>query len=192
MAQDLRKLFNEKNSSKSEVKMSNGHEMRFMELLDKQLPNDKPYFTFSFIKIAASIVVLLGLSYGFYSIFPEEKANNEEIVNADGGDNTLKSLADVSPDLKKVEDYYLASINLELSKLELTPENKELVDGYMVRLKELNDEYDRLTLEWNENGLNEETLDALISNLKLRLNLIVQLKKKLQEYSEDSFKEQSI
>ena len=28
--------------------------------------------------------------------------------------------------LKRVEDYYLASINLELSKVKLTPENKEL------------------------------------------------------------------
>ena len=101
-------------------------------------------------------------------------------------------MGDISPDLKKVEDFYLASINLELSKVNLTSDNKDLVDGYIERLKELNSEYDNLTIEFNENGPNEETLDALIDNLKFRLNLVMQLKQKLQEFSQDNFKEVSI
>ncbi len=96
----------------------------------------------------------------------------------------------MSPDLKKVEDYYLASINLELSKVQLTPENKELFDGYVERLKELNDEYDTLILELNDNGLNEDTLDALIDNLKFRLNLVMRLKEKLQEFNNDVFNQE--
>ena len=86
----------------------------------------------------------------------------------------------------------MASINLELSKVQLTPENKELFDGYVQRLKELNDEYDKLTLELNDNGPNEETLDALIDNLKFRLNLVMRLKEKLQEFNDDSFGQESI
>ena len=38
----------------------------------------------------------------------------------------------------------------------------------------------------------QETLDALIDNLKFRLNLVMRLKDKLQEFNEDSFKQESI
>ena len=75
-----------------------------------------------------------------------------------------KSLGDVSPDLKKVEDYYLANINLELSKIELTPENKDMFDGYVQRLEDLKKEYNTLSIELTENGPNEQTINALIIN----------------------------
>ena len=56
----------------------------------------------------------------------------------------------------------------------------------------MNDEYDNLTVELNENGPNEDTLDALINNLKFRLNLVTRLKEKLQEFNDASFTEESI
>jgi hypothetical protein len=187
MAQDLRKLFKEEEGIK-EVKMSKGHKARFLELLDKEMPNEGKSSHFSFLNIAASVVILLGLSYGAFQFFNSSKAvdPNNTVVN------NIKSLGDVSPDLKKVEDYYLASINLELSKVQLTPENKDLFDGYIERLKELNEEYDLLTQELNDNGPNEETLDALIDNLKFRLNFVMRLKDKLSEYNSDAFKQESI
>jgi hypothetical protein len=189
MAQDLRNLFKEDHQDKH-LEMSKGHEDRFLQKLEKELPQkQKGSHYFSFLNIAASVIVLLGLSYGAYNYFQSTitSDNPVEVVSTD-----LKSLGDVSPDLKKVEDYYLASINLELSKVQLTTENKELFDGYIERLKELNTEYDKLTVELNENGPNEETLDALIDNLKFRLNLVMRLKEKLQEFNDDSFTEESI
>lgn len=187
MAQDLRDLFRNKDVVKPEPPLSQGHEDRFLKRLESELPKDKPRSGFNLFSIAASVIVLLGLAYGAFTMFPDTK------LDTDMSNGTpLKSLGDVSPDLKKVEDYYLASINLELSRLKLTTENKDLVDGYMLRLKELNDEYDNLTLEWNKNGLNEKTLNALIDNLKFRLNLITRLKDQLQEFNEGTFKEESI
>jgi hypothetical protein len=190
MAQDLRDLFKNETTAAQNAKMSQGHEDRFFERLEAELPNSQRKNTFNFFSIAASVVVLLGLAYGAFTIFPTSEIKPDE--KEQSGGVKLKSLGDISPDLKKVEDYYLASINLELSKLELTSENKELVDGYMSRLKELNDEYDRLTMEWNENGLNEKTLNASIANLKLRLNLLMRLKDQLQEFNEDTFKAEAI
>ena len=189
MGQNLKDLF--KNQPKDEsIKMSEGHEARFLDKLDDALPQKKKSSHFGFLNIAASVIVLLGLSYGAFQFFnsPEQPVVPKEIVTAE----KIKTMGDISPDLKKVEDYYLASINLELSKVNLTPDNKDLVDGYIARLKELNSEYDKLTVELNDNGPNEETLDALIDNLKFRLNLVMQLKEKLQEFSEDTFKEVSI
>ncbi|WP_296381329.1 hypothetical protein [Winogradskyella sp.] len=189
MAQDLRNLF-EEDPKEQHIKMSEGHEARFLQKLGKELPKKTSTNLFSFLNIAASVIVLLGLSYGAFQFFQTPSADPIEptIVESAGP----KTLGAVSPELKKVEDYYLASINLELSKVQLTPENKELFDGYVQRLKELNEEYDRLTLELNDNGPNEETLNALIDNLKFRLNLVMRLKEKLQEFNDDSFMQDSI
>ena len=184
MAQDLRNLF-EKDRLEQSAKMSQGHEARFLEKLDKELPVEKKSSGFSFLNIAASVVVLLGLSFGAYQFFKTSPIEPDKIADTD-----LKTLGDVSPDLKKVEDYYLASINLELSKVELTPQNKELFDGYVLRLQELNNEYDKLLEELNENGPNSVTLDALIENLKLRLNLVMRLKDKLEEFNDDAFEQE--
>jgi hypothetical protein len=189
MAQDLRHLFKE-DPEEAHVKMSEGHDARFLQKLDKELPKKKHFRRFNFLSIAASVVVMLGLSYGAFQFFQVATPDITEPIVAETSD--LKSLGDVSPDFKKVEDYYLASINLELSKVKLTAENKELFDGYIKRLKELNEEYQRLTIELNENGPNEETLDPLINNLKFRLNLVLRLKDKLQELSDDAFEQESI
>ena len=188
MAQNLRELFkNEPNDN--QIKMSDGHEARFLDKLEASLPEEKKTSHFGFLNIAASIVILLGLTYGAFKYFdtPINPDDSTEVATSN-----LKTMGDISPDLKKVEDFYLASINLELSKVKLTPENKELFDGYVERLKELNTEYDNLTIELNESGPNQITLDALIDNLKFRLNLVMQLKEKLKEYNSDAFVEESI
>ncbi|WP_250434116.1 hypothetical protein [Hanstruepera flava] len=183
MAQDIRKLFEDARNN-TEDRMSSGHEARFLKKLDNQLPIKKSK-RFTWLQIAASIVVVLGLGYGTYSYF-----NNpiEPVKVVDTNNKTIeeptKSLGDISPDLKKVEDYYLANINLELSKVKLTPDNKELIDGYISRLDELNKEYKRLSIELTESGANELTVNALITNLKFRLNLMYRLKEQLKMLNE--------
>ena len=189
MAQDLRNLF-EKEDKVQNVKMSEGHEARFLQKLDEELPRKKTSNRFNFLNIAASVVLLIGLSFGAFKILDGPSVTNPNQPTEDIADT--KSLGELVPDLKKVEDYYVASINLELSKVELTSDNKELVDGYIERLKELNEEYDKLIKELDENGPNEETLDAIINNLKFQLNLVTQLKEKLKEFNEDTFVQESV
>jgi len=183
MAQDLRHLF-ENEKKDSQLKMSEGHEARFIKKLDNALPEDTSIKKrFSILKIAASIVVLIGLAFTAYKFSQQPIAIENTVVENENQtkEDQLKSLGDVSPDLKKVEDYYLANINLELSKIKQTPENKELFDGYVIRLAELNQEYKRLSVELTENGPNELTVSALIDNLKLRLNLLYRLKEQLHD-----------
>ena len=178
MAQDIRKLF-EDDQKASKQQMPKGHKDRFFEKLEAEFPVTKQPNRFTMYQIAASLVVLLGLSFGAYQFFKTpiyslEPDKKQEVV-------TLKSLGDVSPDLKKVEDYYIANINLELSKVKLTKDNKEVFDGYITQLEELNKEYKRLTVELTENGPNELTVSALIDNLKWRLNLLYRLKEQLNQ-----------
>ena len=188
MVQDIRELL--KNDQKlSQDKMSKGHEARFLKKLEEELPKDTPKNMFTFFNVAASVVLLIGLTYGGYKFVNF----NQNTVIPEVATNTVaaKTIGDVSPQLKKVEDYYLASINLELSKMKITSENKELFDGYLARLEDLNNEYNRLTEELIEAGPNEQTVNALIDNLKFRLNLLYRLKDKLNELnnSENNYEE---
>ena len=158
MAQDLKKMFNDDRELKT-GKMPEGHEARFLKKLEKELPAQSINKRFSVWSIAASVVILFGLSFGAYRFF----------------EKPIENIA------KKVEDYYVANINLELASVKLTSENKELFDSYIVRLEELNNEYKRLSIELTESGPNELTVSALIDNLKLRLNLLYRLKEQLNE-----------
>ncbi len=180
MGKDIRALF-EKELNMTDEKMPEGHQARFLSKLDVALPLDeKPKF--NWLKIAASIVMALGIGFVTYNYFNVE-SSMKEVVDNDTEINVnakTKTLGDISPDFKKVEDYYLANINLELSKVKITPENKELFDGYVAKLEELNEEYNRLSLELTENGPDELTVNALINNLKLRLNLMYRLQKQLK------------
>ncbi|MBU2951485.1 hypothetical protein KO493_12335 [Tamlana agarivorans] len=177
MAQDIRELF--KNSKVTHQEMPESHEARFLNKLDQALPQKSQGYP-NWMKIAAAIVVFLGLGMGAFQIFKVE--NNEEssteVATAKPIEN--KTLGDISPGLKKVEDYYLASINLELSKIDPTPETKELLDGYLEQLEVLDRAYQKLSEELSTSGPSELTVNALIDNLKLRLNLLYRLRSQLQ------------
>lgn len=176
MAQDIRELF-EKEQQLSKEKMPKGHQARFLQKLEEELPeHGKQNTRFSFFSIAASVVLLI--SVGF---FGAKFFGGEDPIKGDDIVKTKPTIGEISPQLKKVEDYYLANINLELSKLEYTPESKELFDGYVSRMDELSKEYERLADELIASGPNERTVTALIDNLKLRLNLLYRLKEKLSE-----------
>ena len=179
MAQDIRELF--KNDKITTEMMPKNHQDRFLKKLDKAIPEAKKS-KFGWMYIAASVIVLFGLSFGAFKYFqPKVAGNIQEVVNTKNVDT--KSLGDISPGLKKVEDYYLASINSELSKMTFTSGTKELFDEYLIQLNELDKEYQKLSLELTESGPSELTVNALIDNLKLRLNLLYRLRAQLQEFN---------
>ena len=157
MAQDIRDMF--KNDRISDKVMPKDHQERFLKKLNEALPEAK------------------NASIKWYNIAASVALNTKE-ANA----SETKTLGDVSPGLKKVEDYYLASINLELSKIQYTPETKDLFEGYLKQLEELNLEYQRLSTVLTEYGPTELTVNALIDNLKFRLNLLYRLREQLKEF----------
>ena len=180
MEQDLRKLFEKEREKKYRLK--EGHEARFMKRLDRELPPEKRNSRVWIFSIAATVLVLV--SVGAFWLTTQQNPIPSENTVADTEQQTTGgtiSLGDLSPDLEKVENYYLASINLELSRLEVSSDNKELVDSYMEQLAELNREYDQLNKELNTFGPNDQTISALIKNLQLRLELLKKLKEKLNQ-----------
>ncbi|MBM1106460.1 hypothetical protein JQC67_09950 [Aurantibacter crassamenti] len=180
MSKDLREIFKNDHSETTD-KMRSGHEKRFLERLENELPIAKKA-TFLLWKVAASIVILVGTTFFFIN---KNEANSVDTKVVEKGDPIKKdgvySLGDLSPDLKQVENYYVSTINLEISKLELTEDNKDLIDSYLNQLEVLNVDYEKLNIELNEIGPNDQTINALIENLQLRLQLLKRLKIKLNE-----------
>ena len=182
MQKDIKKMF--ENYNQGEVNLSSNHQSKFEDKLLKELHPVKPKVNvYKWLSIAASIALLISLTIGFLPDEPIEIPKPKE--------NKL-SLGTISPELNTIETYYVNSINLELSELDMTDDNKELLDGYLNKVGELAKEYKLLTEELNTKGVNDETIDALISNLKLRLQLLKRLKKKLNTLKQLNSKENEV
>lgn len=199
MARNIKKMFENYRSESSELPL--GHEARFETKLEKAFaenpPEKEPVRKIEkrtlapWLKIAAMFVVIIAVSFFGYLQLNSSGGDivtntNKSVVetdseNVDNNNSTKLTLADISPDLKKVEDYYMTGINVQLASLKINVENKDLVDGYMQRLAELDKEYTSLNVELAKVGPTETTVTALIDNLKLRLELLFKLKNKLKE-----------
>jgi cytoskeletal protein RodZ len=180
MAQDLRKLFKEQREEET-YQMKEGHADRFFSKLETQLPEKSKPSSYFWLKIAASVIVMIGLASYFFMNANDAIETKTTIVDNSNNTETNISLGDLSPDLEKIESYYVANINLELANLEISDDNKDIVDSYMEQLAALDLEYKKLNKELNDFGPNDQTIEALIQNLQLRLQLLKKLKEKLNQ-----------
>ena len=171
MQKDIREIV--KNYREENIELSANHVNKFEALLVKEMYQQKPKKkNYNLLSIAASVVLLISLAIKFY---PTESIETKPTQPKE------ITLGNISPEFETIEKYYKNSINLEISQLELNDENKEIIDGYLIKIAELTKEYKSLTKELNTNGVNDATIDALISNLQLRLQLLQRLKKQLKQ-----------
>lgn len=186
MAQDIRNMFRDADPD-TQDKLNEGHQLRFEQKLDSALPQKSRSNSFFFMKIAAIFLVALAIGFFYFSnsnnsgtdtqiVDTPEEENVDQILN-----ESQFQLSDISPEFKQIESYYLAGINMELAKLEVNNDNKALIDAFMLQMEELDKEYQRLNTELQETGPNEQTIEAMIANLQLRMDLLRKLKSKLNE-----------
>ena len=179
MPKDIRKIL--ENYPNETANLSEKHASKFENKLMKELHQEKtdrrPIY---WLSIAASLALLVTVAIQFadFGNSGGDPVKKEEIQT-----NKI-SLGNISPELNTIETYYTNSIKLELSQLEVTDDNKELLDSYLTKIKELTAEYKTLTEELNTKGVNDQTIDALINNLQLRLQLLKRLKKQLNNLKE--------
>ncbi len=159
---DLMKDFKEEN-----LELSNEHEQKFKNKMQEAFPIEKR--TYKWMYVAASVIILLTLGSKFYNVYNENKTQIKDNIQE-------INLGNLSPEMQKIEKYYLTAINYEIASLEVTPENKALLDEYLERINKLDIDYKRLNLKLKEEGINNATINALITNLQLRLQLLIQLK----------------
>ena len=168
MPKDIREIL--KSDLKSSLKLSSDHREKFESKLQHfQKPKQHNYY---FIKIAASIILLISLGYFF---------TQQEDMNLQTPEAKVVDLASVSPEMKKIENYYLTAINYEMASIEPNDENKVVLDTYLKKIAELTAEYKQLSIDLTEKEINERTVNALINNLQLRLQLLLDLKDTINE-----------
>ena len=171
MSKDIREIM--KNYQAREASLSVNHRKKFEDRLLQEVHQHPKRKEFRWLKIAASIAILVSMSIVFFTVD----------LNSKPEDTPLKqvSLGSLSPEFKSIENYYLTSINYEISNLDVNEQNKEILDGYLAKIGELTTEYKSLTQELNTKGVNDEIINALINNLQLRLQLLQRLKKQLND-----------
>ncbi len=170
MPKDIRDILKEAQANSKALKEN--HRQRFEQRLNQlHTPKKQGYF---FLKVAASIIVLL--SVGYYTLFTNV-ADIEDLPE----DAKITNLSSISPEMKQIENYYLTAINYEMASIEQTPENKIILDNYLEKIAELTNQYKQLNIDLTEKEINEKTINALITNLQLRLQLLLELKDTIQE-----------
>ncbi|WP_167597543.1 hypothetical protein [Leeuwenhoekiella sp. ZYFB001] len=185
MAQDIREMFKNDLSIPDEG-LKRGHEARFNARLNAHFGKEAKAKAegYLWMKIAAVLVVLIAISGLLLNNPLSTGTQAEQAVEANSLATTQPvkvQLSDFSPEYKQIEDSYLATIHMELAQLNVTDDNKAIVDAYMGQLEELNQEYDRLNADLVETGVNDYNIQSLIDNLQFRLDLLNKLKEKLNE-----------
>lgn len=135
--------------------------------LDQRKTTVKPLWKSSYFKIAAGLILILGIAsiIKFNAGFPEENVDN---------------LA--SKELQEIDMYYQNMVQAQIRLVEknskLSKSNKQ---EFLKFLTELDKEYDLLKLDLADNLDNELVLEAIVKNYKKRIELIENLLEQIND-----------
>ncbi|MGB5264742.1 MAG: hypothetical protein WBN28_14175, partial [Lutimonas sp.] len=130
--------------------------------------------------IAASMLLFFGL--GLYNF----SSTAEKQVKPHVSDYV--SVGDFSPELKKLENYYITAINYQLANLNVDENGKEILAEYLKKLNELTQSYKLLSQKLQKDEIDEALINALIDNLQMRLGLMLELKNELKKINSNENK----
>lgn len=133
--------------------LESNHEERFIKKIKSKKSNWKRFVG---IGVAASIVVLLGLS-----IFNYEAKKTEELRFA-------------SKETKQTDSIFTILIERELEKIneKKSPENKKIIADALSQMRVLDADYEKIMQELETNGESKQIIYAMISNLQTRISFL--------------------
>jgi len=164
--------------------LSKDHRSLFEQKLQKEL-HKKSKSPKSYLMIAASVIVLFSLGYLITNVQQSPRQMLET-------PSAKVSLQEFSPELKKVENYYLTAISFEMANLKVTDDNKMVLDDYFRKMNALTNEYQLQSEKLDLNKVDEELINNLIDNLQMRLQLMIELKKELKKLKSNKNEENTI
>jgi len=138
-----------------------GHFNRFEARLDKpsrSLPK-KNFRVFSYVAVAASIVLLFGIWLG--ASFSESGME----------------LASISSEMEETQSYFVTTIENELETIEKerNADTEKLIKDGLNQLNKLEEQYQLLTIELKENTEDKRIIYAMISNFQQRIDVLQSL-----------------
>ena len=146
-----------------------GHFNRFEAKLARQVEQENDVRwnpnTWKWLAVAASVVLLVGLWFGS----PTTELGMQ--------------LADVSPEMEETQSFFVSTIEKELQDINLQRDNnnKEIIDNALTHLKELEKEYNQLTLELENSDQDKRIIYAMINNFQQRIEVLQTLLQQLDE-----------
>jgi hypothetical protein len=150
-----------------------GHHGRFLERLEGRKKQRSPYWLA--VPVAAAILIMFGIFMNYT------------------GNRSDARMAAVSPQVKQTQVYFSGIIEKELAEVEKenSPETKILVKDALYRMKQLENDYEKLTRELVQKGENKQIIHAMITNLQIRISFLEDVQtrieniKKLKEHHEN-------
>jgi len=126
---------------------------------------------------AAVLIVSFGLLYLLQEEQPEVVADVPEVaIEIDG-----YQLSDISPELAEVEGYYVTKVNQNLERL-----NDLNVDPMLLEeIDFLDEEFNQLKTEMGESVNNDQIIEAMIDNYRLKLEILEAMLSEFDNTEED-------
>jgi DNA repair exonuclease SbcCD ATPase subunit len=144
-------------------KPPSGHIERFEHKLNS--PSNQNKTSWRWLSAAASVVLVLGFWLG----------SNHQKQPLD--------LADVSPKMEEVQDYFVSTIHQELKTLEKNRnlETETVIEEALEQLEELEDDYKNFVKELNNNGNSRKIINAMIKNYQQRLDILENVLQQIEQ-----------
>jgi hypothetical protein len=152
----LDKLFEKFDSQWDVQEPENSHEIRFLDKLNSKTKKKSKRNYFISMAIAASIVVLLSISF-FYN----SNAESSELKFA-------------SKETKQTDSIFTVLIEKELEKIKekKSPENEKIIADALKQMRTLDSDYQKIIMELETNGESKQIIYAMISNLQTRISFL--------------------
>lgn len=152
----LEKLFEKFDSQWDVQELENNHEIRFLDKLNSKTEKKSKRNYFISMAIAASIVVLLSISF-----FYDSNAASSELKFA-------------SKETKQTDSIFTVLIEKELEKIKekKSPENEKIIADALKQMRTLDSDYQKIIKELETNGESKQIIYAMISNLQTRISFL--------------------
>ncbi|MGI9550588.1 MAG: DUF4179 domain-containing protein [Aurantibacter sp.] len=147
-----------------------GHELRFMEKLNRESKvvdlHRKKTSWWKPLSIAASVVVLIAAGIGLFN-------------------NTLtteEQVAEISPEVANTQFYFASLIEEQVKQMEneSTPETQKIISDTMEQLKRLETNYKSMENDLLNGGNSKLILSAMITNFQTRIGLLEEVMNKIE------------
>lgn len=140
-----------------------GHLERFERKLNH--PKKINRTSWKWLSVAASVVLVLGFWLG--------SSHQKRVMD----------LADVSPKLEEVQDYFVSTINAELKTVEKNRnlETESIIEEALDHLEDLEDNYRMFILELNAEGNKTKIINSMIRNYQQRLEILENVLQQIEQ-----------
>lgn len=140
-----------------------GHVDRFEQKLKQSKKANKT--SWKWLSAAASVILALGFWLG----------SNHQKRQID--------LADISPKMEEVQNYFVSTIHQEIKDLEKNRnlETETIIEHALEQLEELEDNYKVFIKELNSGGNTKKIITVMIRNYQQRLEILENVLKQIEE-----------